>query len=509
MQKKEKLISPPPPAKLHIIYLICLLISASFFFLFGYNSPLFTFNHYPDYQWFMTMGNGLVHGKIPYRDLFEQKGPIVYFVTAFCCLFPKPGIVMLFIEIISMSLFLFFTYRICQKYLNRILSLFAILILIISIFTGLPCLHSGSTIEEFSLPIYTYFLLCWLEFMDEKRQWRWRHCFSLGVCFGILLWSKFTLLYFMIIPMIIWFSISFRLHQLKTVLIDFLFMLIGFTLITTPVLIFYAAHNAIDNLLYVYFFINITAYTNSPLETLYMPKLFLELGTALLLFIIWGMMRFALQKNKTGTTIALLLAFVVHFCFITFSCTWCTPYHYAQLIPYSIFGIINFINILKSTIPYFKKLTITAITLFCIILILPLFSLCSGWNRNKNEYSALVIAEIINHYELNTQTKATLFCYKTIDIGAYNSTNIIPNNYFFVLNNFSTQRFPEMYQAIQNNIKNQTSDFVITSLNIWNSEQDLLSQYYQPYIGEISDTYIFSYPDYQKIVLLLRKGLIS
>ena len=74
-------------------YGICLAISAVFFFLFGFNSPIYTFNSDIDYNWFMTMGHGLVAGKIPYRDLFEQKGPIIYFVTAFCCRFPHPGFV--------------------------------------------------------------------------------------------------------------------------------------------------------------------------------------------------------------------------------------------------------------------------------------------------------------------------------------------------------------------------------------------------------------------------------
>ncbi len=509
MQNKDKLMSLP--AKLWHVYIICLLISAIFFFLFGFNSPLFTFNYNVDYQCFMTMGNSLLAGKIPYRDLFEHKGPIVYFVTAFCCLFPNPDAIMLILEILSMSLFLFFTYRICQKRLNRMLLLFAILILIIGIFTGLPGLRSGGTVEEFSLPIYSYFLFCWLEFMEEKHQWGWQRCLYLGLCFGVLFWSKYTLLYFMVVPMIIYLGISIRQRQAKTAIINLLFMLIGFTLITTPILLFYAIHHAIDDLFYVYFFVNITAYTPSQLEIPLKLKLFFELGTTLLLFIIWGMIRFAFQKNKTATSIALLSTFIVQFCLITLSSNKWTTHYYAQLIPHAILGVIDFLTILKSTIPYFKKLTITAITLFCIILILPLFSLCTEWNRNKNEYAPLVIAEIINHYEQNTQTQATLLCYEIPDIGIYNSANIIPNNYYFVKCGGPSPRLPQMPQSFLDNIKNQTSDFLITPLSVWDAENDFLSQYYQPYIGEISDTYIFSrmLPSHPDIVLLIKNDLIS
>ena len=87
------------------VYSFCLLVSSIFFLLFGSNSPIYNFNSEIDYQWMITMGHGLVNGKIPYRDLFEQRGPFVYFFTGFCCLFSNPNIVMFILEIICMSLF--------------------------------------------------------------------------------------------------------------------------------------------------------------------------------------------------------------------------------------------------------------------------------------------------------------------------------------------------------------------------------------------------------------------
>ena len=78
------------------VYGICLLISAIFFLLFGFNSPIYAFNSDHDFQWYMTVGNSLTNGKIPYRDIFEHKGPIVYFVFAFACLFANPGILHFF-----------------------------------------------------------------------------------------------------------------------------------------------------------------------------------------------------------------------------------------------------------------------------------------------------------------------------------------------------------------------------------------------------------------------------
>ena len=71
-----------------LIYVICLGITLFFMFFFSVNSPIYTFNSHCDYNWYLTMGRGIVAGKVPYRDLFEQKGPITYFVFAFASLFP-------------------------------------------------------------------------------------------------------------------------------------------------------------------------------------------------------------------------------------------------------------------------------------------------------------------------------------------------------------------------------------------------------------------------------------
>ncbi|MBR4419214.1 MAG: glycosyltransferase family 39 protein [Clostridia bacterium] len=330
-----------------IVYLICLGFSTVFFLCFGFNSPIHTFNTDHDYQWFMTMGNGLVHGKIPYRDLFEQKGPIVYFVTAFCCLFPKPGIAMLFIEIISMSLFFFFAYRICRKTLNSYFSLILIPILAFTIFTSWCRIFSAATIEEFALPIYTYFLLCWLEFLQEKRHWNWIRALCLGLCFGIIFWTKYTLLYFMIVPMIIWLIISLRRRQYKILLMNTFITLAGVLIISTPIIIFYTLNHALDDLFHVYFFLNLTAYSSTTFVKLCTSfGLFFTIGPLLLIFMLWGVIAFTIKHWRERSGKLLLIAFLINFALLVYSCK-NIMYYYAGLIPYAIFGIIDLLELIS------------------------------------------------------------------------------------------------------------------------------------------------------------------
>ena len=46
------------------------------------SSPLYPMNDWVDVQCFFTVGRGITQGKMPYLDLYEQKGPLLYLFFA-------------------------------------------------------------------------------------------------------------------------------------------------------------------------------------------------------------------------------------------------------------------------------------------------------------------------------------------------------------------------------------------------------------------------------------------
>ena len=44
------------------------------------SSFLYPLNDWVDVHCYFTVGRGILHGMVPYRDLYEQKGPLVYFL---------------------------------------------------------------------------------------------------------------------------------------------------------------------------------------------------------------------------------------------------------------------------------------------------------------------------------------------------------------------------------------------------------------------------------------------
>ena len=57
-----------------------LLVSFAVLTVCSKNSFLYPMNDWVDVNCFFTVGRGITHGLVPYRDLYDQKGPLLYFV---------------------------------------------------------------------------------------------------------------------------------------------------------------------------------------------------------------------------------------------------------------------------------------------------------------------------------------------------------------------------------------------------------------------------------------------
>lgn len=478
--KNKTITAPAKEFNLWKVYSICLLISTIFFFLFGFNSPIYKFNSDPDYHYFMTLGNALLHGKIPYRDLFEQKGPIVYFVYGFCCIFPSPRLAILIIEIICMSFFFFFTYQISKMFLNTFYALISIPILAFITFAAWNRVSNASCIEEFCLPIITYFFYTWIDFLLNKKSWPWPRNVCIGICIGIILWSKYTILYFILPPIIIWLIMNLQKSKFRQVIINSLFMLIGIVLISIPNIIFYSIHNAFDDLLNIYIFTNIKHFNKvTPIFLIDSFKNFFKFNPIIVILLTYGLGRFVINHWKKFKVI--IFSFLITFALLIIT-SYYLNYYFNILIPYAILSIIEILESIssKTKINKHKFKFFCIIILSSIILVLPISIFPREISRKRNDYTPLVIGDIIKNYEYEHQINATLFCYKIPDLGIYNVTKKVPNNYFFV--DF-TIKTPDILLTNENAIKNQNSDFVITKFYTWIEEEKFISQYYEPLTG--------------------------
>lgn len=505
-----------------LVYAFCLGVALVFMFFFGLNSPIHTFNSHCDYQWFMTMGHGIVAGKVPYRDLFEQKGPLVYAVFAVACWFPNEQFVIWCFEVFCVSLYLFFCYRIARKFLSPWLSLAVVPLMMAVLSANYARGLEGSCVEEYCLPIFAYGLLCFLDFIMDQRSATWRRSLAIGICLGVLLWSKFSMLEFFFVPMLIWLVINLVHRNFAQIFRSGLIMLGGILLVTIPVLIAFGVAGALNDLCAVYFQLNISAYSGDTENFAASPWRRLGdsflLGTYFMLLMVWGTVCFAVHNWQQKSGWLLLITVIATWSMIGFFCGYL--YYYLPLYAYTVLGIIYAlkaaVRILQNVEITIKRrwasiLMVPLATAISFLVALPVVKNLSEINRPRSAYTPLVVADMLAEYNQTAAQPATLFCYRMADWGFYNAAGVVPTVRYYAENSFTRESFPEMFDAFDATIRDQLCDFVITYQNIYAENEAFLSTYYRPYFDtlEASTLYTCYYEPTgyreNKIIILFRK----
>ena len=509
-----------------VIYLFALGVSFVFMFFFGLDSPIHTFNTHCDYQWFTTMGRGILAGKVPYRDLFEQKGPIIFFVFAFANLFPHPQFVVWCIEVLCLSLFLYFCYKIARKFLSPWLSLLVLPIMMMVLSANYARGLEGACVEEYCFPIFAYGLWCFLDFLFDRKSVTWQRSLALGICIGIIFWTKYSMLEFFIVPFLIWLIVNLIERKFLALVRSGLMMLGGLAIITLPIFIYFAVHGALDDLWRVYFMINIGGYngdiqvgntikSDTPGEN-FVHSLFI--GGYFIIFMLWGLICFVIHNWRKSSSWLLLVAIVVTWGMIGFFCGYF--YYYLPMFTYAVLGVIYLIKVvtymlhaidLKIKRRGIKIAWVAAVVVASWIAALPFVPNLSEINCPRGKYAQCVVADIIAEYNQTATEPATLFCYRMADCGFYNAAGIIPNVYYYAENSFTKEKFPEMFQALDKTISDQTCDFVVTYRNIYEQNCDFINAYYHPYFDNDLERSTFEFTFYEpgdyghtSIVLLYR-----
>ena len=469
--------------------LYCFALAVSFLFICSKNSPIYPTNDWPDSSCIFTVGKSLKHGAVLYRDIFDHKGPILYFIYALAALISETSYIGLWlIEIIAMTGFLFYSWKCVslfteyEKYVPVLLPVLALLVFTTNAFS-----HGGSTEELCLLPL-TYSLYYFLRILNNKDIKPIEHLL-VGGCVGIVFWMKYTIVgmyigaYFTLLVLVI----------IKKDLKGFLNMLKnfgGFLIVTVVVLLYFIANNALIDLWEVYFYGNIFLYGESaPLASKIIFAISNVAGSSLvnkLLFIplYLGFLWMIIKKRKES--IFCIASFATAGIFIFFG----SAYYYYTLVlaTFSFLAlymgceILAFVCKEKEQITG-KKVTLILTTILCLILSYFLSGNTYLLQYEKEDLPQYKFAKIISTVE-----DAKILNYHFLDGGFYFAADYVPENKYFYFSNLPA---PEMAADQNRMIEDQLVDFVITRTH--KLEEYLITD---DYILVAEDTFFIEYGDY-------------
>ncbi|MEQ9618319.1 MAG: glycosyltransferase family 39 protein [Deltaproteobacteria bacterium] len=244
-----------------LLFVILVLIVGTFFFPTNENLP----NR--DSGVFLYVGQQILDGSIPYRDIWDHKGPVIYYVNALG-LFIGQGSQwgVLLVELFSLFIAVSLGYIVMSKSFGRIPAVFASITWLLAIVyliydDGIREKSGGNLTEEYSLP---------LSFATLYFFWRSRN--SSSNLFYIFLIGSIFSISFLLRPNNTGMQISAALfiffagvlsHRKYDLIKQILAFILGSTVILIPVLFYFEWNNALNDFFDLFLRYNLIHSTSS------------------------------------------------------------------------------------------------------------------------------------------------------------------------------------------------------------------------------------------------------
>ena len=443
----------------------CLIISFVLLAITSKCSFLYPFNDWVDANAFFTVGKGIFKGVVPYLDVFEQKGPILYFIYGIASLISYKSFIGVFVfEVISFTILLFYFNKIIKLFLNEKYSYIILPIMGTIICTCNGFVHGGSC-EEFCLPLVTISLYYYIYHFKVKRL-SYKELVLNGIFAGLILMMKYSILGFSFGFMaFIFFDYLFRAKDVKRAFLSCIFFLMGMLLPVLICLLYLGINGAISDFINEYFIINITAYGSEKMNVFVkIYKLIRGFCGALygngIIFVLYCLIPVALWLFKINKYFVITL--FVNIVLMTFGIYSRLHFYSYYILPLFVFGIMSLILVFM----FYDQLFKNKDKLF--VLIASISALCCGiltYMLANYRYMILMPKEGMFQYNfanyINRYDNPTLLNMGYLDAGLYTTTGILPNTKFFEVQNISYERFPDNLDDMKTSVINKKVMFIL------------------------------------------------
>ena len=490
------------------VWIVLILTSILCITICSKSSPIYPFNNWDDANCFFTVGKSITNNIVMYKDIFEQKGPLLYFIHTLAYLISHTTFIgVYFFELITCFLFLFISYKTLRLFIDSNV-IYSIPIIAVIIYSSRALSHGGSA-EEFCLPCVALCNYFGIKALKNNENINWKNWLVVGVTSGAVLWIKFSLLGFYIGFGIVFAILYIKKRQIKCLFQAFLSLVIGIVAVSLPILLYFIINNAVFDLFEVYFYDNLFIYTvNSTGNILYnffdnLYHGFTSFAANYILgiiMIIAGIIYLLLVRKRHAILI---------YCVVTILCTFLLIYsggrnyqYYSFLFSiYVPFGILLFHSLVRIfTNGIFKIHTKKRYIIIPLGVVIYSSCLIFMFESSTNTYMLKYSKEDLPQFKFNeviSQTEnPTLLNYGFLDGGFYTVSNIMPNCKYFCGLNIP---YNEIKKTQDDFIENEMIDYVVTWGNPLSKSQQVHYKYVRSAVFETTENHYSTYYLYKKV----------
>lgn len=410
-----------PYAKKHSESILLLLLAAVLVTLFSTCSPLYPINPWDDANVFMTVGKSMLRGRVLYRDIFDQKGPMLFFLHELAAAISYTSFLGVYLmEVLGLWCFATFSLRTMRLFSSSRLVV-PLLCLTLLLTVTSDAFFYGDSAEEFCLPLLAHALFHMLRLAKEGVPPRRHESLLMGVGAGIVFWTKFNIFVFfygaslLALAFIAWRKGTFRALGRTTA-----WAVLGIAVVSLGVFSYFVGHHAVRDLIDTYFLTNLFKYNgvSSNGEPAFWWFVLVKIAIMCVLLL-------PVLLPRTGWEVKLLVASSYGALLLSFTFLTVQFYYFLLLYLYAPLSLV-----------YVRHLTPGA-RLYGLMLAVAALAAALNWNlvtlvRGTFSHLTLDITEIVNS-DHSADSKVMNFV--SYDTGIYlKSRHLPPCKYFFINN---------------------------------------------------------------------------
>lgn len=446
------------------IFIVLLLYSFLLIFFCSMMSPLYPYNDWSDINLYFNVGKAMFNGKVLYTEVFDHKGPFIFFIYGIGYLISNTSFFGMFlIEAACWTLMIFTAYFTARLYLDKI---YAFIVALVFPVLLLSHTSEGGSAEEFIVIFQVISLYLFIRYFKEENSSVHKPIYMMihGLMCIMVMLIKINLVIFWFFPLLAIFINLILKKEYKNLVHNIFAFLLGVTIVAFPFLIYFFANKALSEFWNIYINLNRSyAKIGSPMEVLegFFIRFYLRLRfeTFEFLIILLGAVYFPIKylRNKLGA-VSIILSFVALYMAI-----FITPgYVYYYSIPFYVFALPGCVVLCK----FLNLSSNWRVYLICTLLVLI-------WGIKKHDFFSFTLNDLINRTYKETivekisdiirREKNPTVINLGLDAnnGVFTRLNIVPSVKYFVTPNLRHDIYPEMRNEQTLYINNKEVEFVI------------------------------------------------
>lgn len=228
--------------KKYMIYIYSGIVAIiSMLFISSTTSPLYSAMDEYDSSIFLYIGKMISQGESLYVDVFDHKGPILFFFTAIPQLIFKSPYSVWILQTIMMGICIYLIIEIGWMITGKYNFIYPLFYILFASFT----FEGGNLSEEYSnffIWIAVYFFIYYFKYKYSKLNTH--GAFIIGICFSIITFIRINNAAILVAIIIGMFIYYIRDRKYKELWVAIKLFLIGFLVIATPVFIYFIVNSS-------------------------------------------------------------------------------------------------------------------------------------------------------------------------------------------------------------------------------------------------------------------------